>query len=62
MASGSAIPAQALESRFRITHPPDKTLVAMAKRGRVFDNYKSSAVVSWPNEFRTKFPRANQID
>jgi acyl-CoA thioesterase FadM len=47
---------------FRITRPKDKTLVAMAKSGFVFYNYKTSQVVAMPEEFRTKFPRANWID
>jgi acyl-CoA thioesterase FadM len=47
---------------FRITRPKDKTLIAMAKSGFVFYNYKSSEVVAMPDEFRTKFPRANSID
>jgi acyl-CoA thioesterase FadM len=47
---------------FRITRPKDKTLVAMAKSGFVFYNYKTSEVVAMPEEFRTKFPRANWID
>ncbi|HEY0062227.1 MAG TPA: thioesterase family protein [Telluria sp.] len=47
---------------FRITRPKDKKLVAMAKSGFVFYNYKTSEVVVMPDEFRTKFPRANWID
>jgi acyl-CoA thioesterase FadM len=47
---------------FRITRPADQTLVAMAKYGFVFFNYKSSQVVPMPEEFRAKFPRVNRID
>ncbi len=47
---------------FRVTRPRDKTLVAMAKSGFVFYNYKSSQVVLMPDDFRAKFPRANWID
>ena len=47
---------------FRITRPRDKTLIAMAKSGFVFYNYKTSEVVAMPDEFRTTFPRANWID
>ena len=44
---------------FRITRPRDKVLIAMAKSGFVFYNYKSSKVVCMPDELRAKFPRAN---
>ena len=47
---------------FRVTRPRDKTLIAMAKSGFVFYNYKSSEVVAMPDDFRAKFPRANWID
>jgi acyl-CoA thioesterase FadM len=47
---------------FRITRPKDKTLVAMAKSGFVFFNYKSSQVVLMPEEFQAKFPKVNRID
>ena len=47
---------------FRVTRPRDKTLVAMAKSGFVFYNYKTNQVVVMPDEFRAKFPRANWID
>jgi acyl-CoA thioesterase FadM len=46
---------------FRITRPRDKTLVAMAKSGFVFFNYKSSQVVAMPEEFRARFDRVNQV-
>lgn len=47
---------------FRITRPRDKTLVAMAKSGFVFYNYKTSQVVAMPEDFRNKFERVNWID
>jgi acyl-CoA thioesterase FadM len=47
---------------FRITRPRDRKLVAMAKSGFVFFNYKTSQVVSMPDEFRAKFERVNWID
>ncbi|RJG11294.1 thioesterase family protein [Massilia cavernae] len=47
---------------FRVTRPKDKVLVAMAKSGFVFFNYKSSQVVAMPEEFRNKFSRVNWID
>jgi acyl-CoA thioesterase FadM len=46
---------------FRITRPRDKTLVAMAKSGFVFYNYKTSQVVNMPDEFRGKFDRVNWL-
>jgi acyl-CoA thioesterase FadM len=47
---------------FRITRPKDKTLVAMAKQGFVFFNYKTSQVVGMPEEFQAKFERVNWVD
>jgi len=47
---------------FRITRPRDKKLIAMAKSGFVFFNYKTSQVVAMPDEFRAKFERVNWID
>jgi acyl-CoA thioesterase FadM len=47
---------------FRITRPRDKKLVAMAKQGFVFFNYKTSQVVAMSEEFRAKFERVNWID
>jgi acyl-CoA thioesterase FadM len=46
---------------FRITRPRDKKLVAMAKSGFVFYNYKTSQVVDMPDEFRAKFDRVNWL-
>lgn len=47
---------------FRITRPRDQALVAMAKSGFVFYNYKTSQVVAMPDAFRSKFARVNQVD
>jgi acyl-CoA thioesterase FadM len=46
---------------FRVTRPRDKTLIAMAKYGFVFYNYKTSQVVAMPDEFRAKFERVNWV-
>ena len=47
---------------FRVTRPRDRKLIAMAKSGFVFFNYKTSQVVVMPEEFRSKFDRVNWID
>jgi acyl-CoA thioesterase FadM len=47
---------------FRITRPQDQALVAMAKSGFVFFNYKLSQVVPMPEDFLAKFPRVNWLD
>ncbi|TFW31436.1 thioesterase family protein [Massilia horti] len=47
---------------FRVTRPRDKKLIAMAKSGFVFYNYKTSQVVAMPEEFRSKFDRVNWVD
>ena len=47
---------------FRITRPRDKKLIAMAKSGFVFFDYKTSEVVAMPPDFRARFERVNQID
>ena len=47
---------------FRISRPKDKKLVAMAKQGFVFYNYKTSQVVVMPEDFQAKFERVNWID
>ena len=47
---------------FRVTRPADMRLIAMAKSGFVFFNYKSTQVVAMPEEFRAKFPKVNWID
>ena len=47
---------------FRVTRPRDKTLIALAKQGFVFFNYKSSQVAAMPDEFRALFPKVNTLD
>jgi len=47
---------------FRITRPRDRKLIAMAKSGFVFFNYKTSQVVMMPEDFRNKFDRVNWVD
>jgi acyl-CoA thioesterase FadM len=47
---------------FRVSRPRDKKLIALAKYGFVFFNYKTSQVVAMPEEFRNKFDRVNWID
>ncbi|MCY1277487.1 Thioesterase-like superfamily protein [compost metagenome] len=47
---------------FRITRPADGTLVAMAKSGFVFFDYRQSKVVPMPEEFRATFPKVNWLD
>jgi acyl-CoA thioesterase FadM len=47
---------------FRITRPKDRTLVAMAKQGFVFYNYRAGQVVPMPDDFRVKFERVNWVD
>src|SRR6476661_1326834 len=42
---------------FRVTRPRDKKLVALAKSGFVFYNYKTSQVVAMSEDFRAKFER-----
>ncbi|MCQ4313403.1 thioesterase family protein [Stutzerimonas sp. VN223-3] len=46
---------------FRITRPADGTLIAMAKSGFVFFNYRDKGVVPMPGEFDAKFPKVNRI-
>ena len=47
---------------FRISRPADGTLVAMAKSGFVFFDYRQSKVVPMPESFSTKFPKVNRLD
>jgi len=46
---------------FRITRPADGTLVAMAKSGFVFFNYRLGHVVPMPAAFAGKFERVNWV-
>jgi acyl-CoA thioesterase FadM len=47
---------------FRITRPADGALVAMAKSGFVFFDYRQSKVVPIPDAFNAKFPKVNRLD
>jgi acyl-CoA thioesterase FadM len=47
---------------FRITRPRDNALVAMAKSGFVFFDYKRGRVVAMPEAFHRKFERVNWAD
>ncbi len=47
---------------FRITRPSDQKLIAMAKSGFVFFDYRAGKVVEMPEEFRSKFERVNFLD
>ncbi|WP_282338570.1 thioesterase family protein [Pseudomonas sp. PS02288] len=47
---------------FRITRPADGRLIAMAKSGFVFFDYRQSRVVAMPEAFRALFPRVNWLD
>jgi len=46
---------------FRITRPGDRTLIAMAKSGFVFFNYRSKQVVAMPDSFHRKFAKVNWV-
>ena len=46
---------------FRITRPADETLVAMAKSGFVFFDYRKKTVVPLPERFAISFPKANRL-
>jgi acyl-CoA thioesterase FadM len=47
---------------FRITRPRDRALVAMAKSGFVFFNYRSKRVIPMPDSFHGKFPKVNWLE
>ncbi|MCG4453187.1 thioesterase family protein [Pseudomonas sp. MMS21-TM103] len=47
---------------FRITRPADGSLVAMAKSGFVFFNYKTGQVVAMPESFSVLFPKVNWLE
>lgn len=47
---------------FRITRPRDNVLVAMAKSGFVFFDYRSKKVVPMPDAFHRKFTKVNWVD
>lgn len=46
---------------FRISRAADGTLVAMAKSGFVFFDYRQSKVVPMPEVFSAKFPKVNWL-
>jgi acyl-CoA thioesterase FadM len=46
---------------FRISRPADGKLVAMAKSGFVFFDYRASKVVDMPPSFAQKFTKANWL-
>ncbi|HVL77019.1 MAG TPA: thioesterase family protein, partial [Noviherbaspirillum sp.] len=46
---------------FRITRPADNTLIAMAKSGFVFFNFRTKKVVPMPESFHTKFEKVNWL-
>jgi len=46
---------------FRITRPADGTLIAMAKSGFVFFDYRAAKVAPMPAEFRARFPNARDV-
>lgn len=47
---------------FRISRPADGVLVAMAKSGFVFFDYRHSRVVAMPATFSAKFPKVNWLE
>ena len=46
---------------FRVTRPADGTLIAMAKSGFVFFDYRTKKVVVMPDFFANKFPEVNRV-
>lgn len=46
---------------FRVTRPADGKLIAMAKYGFVFFNFKSGRVAPMPEAFAAHFPRVNRL-
>ncbi|MCF8178737.1 MAG: thioesterase family protein [Sulfuritalea sp.] len=46
---------------FRISRPADAALIAMAKSGFVFFDYRQKQVVPMPEDFAAKFPKVNRI-
>jgi acyl-CoA thioesterase FadM len=46
---------------FRVTRPADAILIAMAKSGFVFFDYRAKKVVAMPEFFAAKFPRVNRL-
>jgi acyl-CoA thioesterase FadM len=46
---------------FRVTRPADGKLIAMAKYGFVFFNFRDGQVVAMPPAFLAKFPKVNRL-
>lgn len=46
---------------FRISRPRDQALVAMAKSGFIFFDYRNKRVAPMPAEFSGRFPRVNRV-
>ncbi|WP_028080329.1 thioesterase family protein [Solimonas soli] len=46
---------------FRISRPADGSLIATAKSGFVFFNYRSKKVQPMPDDFRARFPKVNTL-
>lgn len=47
---------------FRITRPETETLIALAKCGFVFYNYKERHIEPMPKGFHRNFPKVNWVD
>ncbi|MNG35993.1 hypothetical protein D3C84_1228870 [compost metagenome] len=47
---------------FRVSRPADGTLIALAKSGFVFFDYRLGKVVEMPATFRATFPEVNWLD
>jgi acyl-CoA thioesterase FadM len=47
---------------YRVTRPRDQKLIAMAKTGFVFYDYKAGRVCPMPDDFRARFERVNRVD
>jgi acyl-CoA thioesterase FadM len=45
---------------YRVTRPDDGTLIALAKNGFVFFDYRTSKVALMPESFRARFPDVSQ--
>ncbi len=45
---------------YRVSRPDDGALIALAKNGFVFFDYRASKVVAMPEAFRARFPGVSQ--
>ncbi|MNZ71795.1 hypothetical protein D3C78_901610 [compost metagenome] len=45
---------------FRVSRPDDGALIALAKNGFVFFDYRASKVAPMPDDFRARFPGVSQ--